>query len=66
MVTQENLKITAVSNEFTRLLIQYWDLLGQPPLGEFIALIPIESALEHIERAGQKKCQETGQIRLNS
>ena len=66
MQTQEIKKITAVSNEFTRLLIQYWDLLGQPPLNEFIALIPIESALVHIEKASAGKCHKIAAMHLNS
>lgn len=44
-------KIREVNGEFTRLLIQYWDLLGRPSLSEFVTLLPIESALEHIERS---------------
>ncbi len=66
MQTLETNKIKAVSNEFTRLLIQYWDLLGQPPLEEFIALIPFESALEHIEHAGRSPGDSIGHIHLNS
>jgi hypothetical protein len=42
--------ISVVNGEFTRLLLQYWDLLGRPSLSEFVTLLPIETALEHIER----------------
>lgn len=42
--------INVVKGEFTRLLLQYWDLLGRPSLSEFVNLLPIETALEHIER----------------
>ncbi len=66
MQAMETNKIKAVSNEFTRLLIQYWDLLGQPPLEEFIALIPFESALEHIEQAGRNQGEPMEHIHLNS
>ena len=46
-------KIGEVSGELNRLLIQYWHLLGKPPLSEFLSLLPIEMALEHIDEAGK-------------
>lgn len=56
-------RINVVNGEFTRLLLQYWDLLGRPSLTEFVTLLPIEAALEHIERATQRSATENDKNR---
>lgn len=46
--------INEVHGEITRILLQYWEIMGRPELAEFMSLIPIEPALEYIERTGKK------------
>lgn len=46
----------AVGGEFTRILISYWDLVGNPPLNEFVSMIPIHDALEKIEMINKECC----------
>lgn len=46
-------KLTQVAGEFTRIMIIYWDMLGKPPLTEFLSLLPMEPALEHINQSLQ-------------
>jgi hypothetical protein len=43
-------KLDQVTGEFTRLMIVYWDMLGKPPLAEFLSLLPLDPALEHIKK----------------
>jgi len=44
-------KLNEVHGELTRLLLLYWEIMGRPDLPEFISLIPMDPALEHIEKA---------------
>jgi hypothetical protein len=46
-------KLNQVTGEFTRIMILYWDMLGKPPLNEFLSLLPIEPVLEYINNSGQ-------------
>ena len=46
-------KLNQVAGEFTRIMIIYWDMLGKPPLTEFLSLLPMEPALEHINQSLQ-------------
>jgi hypothetical protein len=48
--------VNEVHGELTRLLLQYWEIMGRPGLPEFMSLLPIEPALEHIERTRIKEC----------
>ena len=41
-------RLNQVTGEFTRIMILYWDMLGRPPMSEFLTLLPMEPALEHI------------------
>jgi hypothetical protein len=52
MTTQKEIQIlNDVTGEFTRIIIQYWDLLGRPPLQEFVSMLPMEPAFQHINRS---------------
>ena len=44
-----------VRGELTSLLLQYWEVMGRPELPEFISMLPIEPALEYIEREKAKE-----------
>jgi len=44
-------RLNQVTGEFTRLMIVYWDMLGKPPMNEFLTLLPMEPALEHINKS---------------
>ena len=46
-------RLNQVAGEFTRIMIVYWDMLGKPPLTEFLSLLPMEPALEHINKSLQ-------------
>ena len=46
-------KLNQVTGEFTRIMILYWDMLGKPPLNEFLSLLPIEPVLEYINKSSQ-------------
>jgi hypothetical protein len=52
-------RLNQVAGEFTRIMIVYWDMLGKPPLTEFLSLLPMEPALEHINKSQQWNVQET-------
>jgi hypothetical protein len=41
-------RLNQVAGEFTRIMLIYWDMLGKPPLSEFLSLLPMGPALEHI------------------
>lgn len=49
----EHEKLNQVADDFTRIMITYWDMLGKSPLTEFLSLLPIEPALEHINQSLQ-------------
>jgi len=53
--TRIDQSVNEVHGELTRLLLQYWEIMGRPGLPEFMSLLPIEPALEYIERAGIKE-----------
>ena len=44
-------RLNQVTGEFTRIMILYWDMLGRPPMSEFLTLLPMEPALEHINKS---------------
>lgn len=52
-------RLVNINSEFTRLLVNYWELLGRPSLSEFVSLLPIQVALEEIERVDMD-----GQVRI--
>ena len=52
MTTQKEIQIlNDVTGEFTRIILQYWDLLGRPPLQDFVSMLPMEPAFQHINRS---------------
>lgn len=57
--------LRAVEGEITRILIQYWYLLGKPPLTEFLASLPIASGIAFIEWEHQSGQSEQEALRLN-
>ena len=44
-------RLNQVTGEFTRIMILYWDMLGRPPMSEFLTLLPMEPAIEHINKS---------------
>ena len=55
MTTQKEMQIlNDVTGEFTRIILQYWDLLGRPPLQEFVSMLPMEPAFQHINRSWER------------
>ncbi|MEY2696597.1 MAG: hypothetical protein RL333_735 [Pseudomonadota bacterium] len=54
--------VNEIHGEITRLLLQYWEVSGKPDLAEFMALIPIEPALEYIERSNIRESGSTHEI----
>jgi hypothetical protein len=44
-------RLNQVAGEFTRVMLMYWDMLGKPPLSEFLSLLPMGPALEHINNS---------------
>jgi hypothetical protein len=54
-----------VEGEITRILIQYWYLLGKPPVSEFLATLPIASGIAFIEWEHRSQRPEEESIRLN-
>ena len=55
-------RVDAVAGEFTRLLLSYWELVGHPPLQEFVSMIPIQEAIMQIEMI-DKEPSNTGTTR---
>lgn len=56
-----NPAIKEVHGELTRLLLLYWEIMGRPDLSEFMALIPMEPALEYIEKSKKNEHQWSGE-----
>ena len=54
--------VNEIHGEITRLLLQYWEISGKPDLAEFLGLIPLEPALEYIERSSIRESDSTQKI----
>jgi hypothetical protein len=58
-------RLKVLNGEFTTLLLNYWELLGSPPLNEFVSMLPIHDALEHIEMKNMGRIEVISPKKMN-